>query len=269
MLRPIAVCSSAWQPAQNLEVVKLLKEFGVKGVEITPASINTHPDTITKAEAKEFSAFWKDAGIEICSMQGLFLNAPHTALFDGTELQEKLISYLTHVFAIAEILGSEKLIYSSFDNRKRGELTPEQAFDLAVPFFKSLGDLALSHGVQLCIGAAPAANGCDFITTSKEALELKKRVNHPGFGLHLDSAAMTVAGEDIIKAVKTAGSMIDHLHVNERDLRPIGSGSVDQHAVLAAINHSEFRDWVCIDLRDSGDLKDLEKSIKFVTDLYC
>ena len=72
------------------------------------------------------------------------------------------------------------------------------ADEIAISFFTAIGEFATQYDCVFCIEPNPTEYGCDFVTTSEQARELVKKVNHPGFGLHLDAAAMTMSNENIL-----------------------------------------------------------------------
>ena len=72
-----------------------------------------------------------------------------------------------------------------------------EAEAIAVAAFRELGDCASRHRVIFCIEPNPTAYDCDFITGAGEGADLVERVDCQGFGLHLDTAAMMLAGDPI------------------------------------------------------------------------
>src|SRR6185437_14047549 len=115
-------------------------------------------------------------------------------------------------------LGAHVLVFGSPKNRLRGDLPLDSAISIACDFFQELGDAAASHGVSLCIEANPAAYGCDFVTTTAEAADLCRRVNHPAIRVNGDLGGMTMSGETPAQALENAGSYIGHFHASEPQL---------------------------------------------------
>lgn len=268
-MRQIAFSNIAWDPAQNETVAKLLRENGVRAIEVAPAKIESDPASISKARATEYRNYWDNHGIEICALQALFFGAEHCAVFEGSALQDKMYEYLTGIFATAEILNARKLVFGSPKNRLKGTLSNAEALDIAVPFFQRVGESALSHGVQLCIEPNPVEYGCDFVTTSAEGLQLVKKVNHPGFGLHLDAAGMTLANEDIREALKKIGSRIDHFHISEKNLAPVGSGTVNHELVGNALREVGYLSWISIEMKQADNQIDaMTKALGVAREFY-
>ncbi|RIL09481.1 MAG: sugar phosphate isomerase/epimerase [Proteobacteria bacterium] len=268
-MKKIVLSNIAWEPAQNSDVIPVMHRYGVNAVEVAPAKINPNPSLITEQMAKDYRSFWNDRGIEIVSMQALLFGAPPTAIFEGPELQKAMINHFSQIFKIAGILGARRLVFGSPKNRLKGKLEMAQALDIATPFFRKLGDMAVQHGTMLCIEPNPPYYGCDFVTTSSEALELVKLVGSPGFGLHLDSGGMSIVGEDICSALIATKDQIGHFHISEKDLAPLGNGSVNHEVFAQTLRAINYNGWLSIEMKCSADyLNDIESALALVTRTY-
>ena len=98
-----------------------------------------------------------------------------------------------------------------------------------------------------------------------------RSVNHPGFGLHLDAAAMTMSGENIAEQLPISISGLSHFHISEPNLAPVGTGAVD-HALISALLHdSEYKNWFSIEMRppdENNNLAGIAATLAFVNDTY-
>src|SRR5207237_8545088 len=94
---------------------------------------------------------------------------------------------------------------------------------IAVDLCRELGDHAAAHGVVLCIEANPPEYGCDFITTTAEAVALCEAINNVGIGINADLGGMTMAGEDPRLMIESAASVLGHFHASEPDLAELGT----------------------------------------------
>ena len=270
MITGIAISNIAWEPDEDRQVVALLRRFDIRGLEIAPAKVNPVPAEASRAQISGYRTYWEDLGVELVAMQALLFGAPYLAIFEGDALREAMYDQLSRVIDMAGQLGIRRLVFGSPKNRMKGDLSLQDAIDSAAPFFRRLGALATDHGAQLCIEPNPAYYGCDFITTSEQGMALVDAVDHPGFGLHLDAAGLTLAGEDIHSAIVNAEGSFSHFHISEQDLAPIGSGSVDHAAVAGALEASGYSGWASIEMRPPGKdgLATIERALKMVTDTY-
>ena len=203
-------------------------------------------------------------------MQALLYGMPYTALFEGADLRARMFAQLVAVIEMAGLLGTRNLVFGSPKHRIKGVMTMPEAIEDAAPFFRRLGEVASDNDVCLCIEPNPEHYGCDFVTDSTEGIALVDAVNHPGFGLHLDAAGMTLAGENVESAISAAGPRLRHFHISEKDLAPIGSGSVDHAAVAAALADSDYPGWLSIEMRpvESNGIAVIESALEAVSAAY-
>ena len=162
------------------------------------------PLAASPEEAARYRGWWEARGIRIVALQALLYGKPGLTVFGTPAARRTTLHYLKGLIAQATRLGAEVLVFGSPGNRQRGSLPPDEARAIAVEFFRELGDNAQEHGVTFCIEPNPVEYGCDFVTTVREGIDLVDAVGRPGFGLHLDTAGMTLAG-DTAASVAAAG----------------------------------------------------------------
>ena len=118
------------------------------------------------------------------------------------------------------------MVFGSPRNRLRGTLSEAEAMRQAVPVFREIGAVCAAAGTCLGIEANPSQYGGDFLLTWREAAELVGLVDHPGIGLHFDTACTALAGDDPVAAVTACAGQIRHFHVSAPWLGPVGLGPV-------------------------------------------
>jgi D-psicose/D-tagatose/L-ribulose 3-epimerase len=152
-------------------------------------------------------------------------------------------------------------VFGSPKNRVRGDLPLNTAMSIACDFFQELGGAAASHGVSLCIEANPAAYGCDFVTTTAEAVELCRRVNHPAIRVNGDLGGMTMSGETPALSLEDAGPWIGHFHASEPQLAELGTAGADHAGAARGLEAIGYDGWVSIEMRDTGDLASVDRAV--------
>lgn len=88
-----------------------------------------------------------------------------------------------------------------------------------------------------------------FINTSGQGLELVKAVNSPGFGLHLDAAAMNLNQEPVELALQQAIDYLCHFHISEPYLAPVGNAAVNHQRLGSTLNPLNYPSWRSIEMR--------------------
>lgn len=246
----LAISNIAWELADEPAMRERMQALGIRGVEVAPTRIDPNPLELPESRLADYRASWEAAGIRIVALQALLFGHPELVLFGDEASRLALVDYLDGMFRVAAELGAYALVFGSPKNRRRGDLSPEEARRIAVPLFRELGERAASRGVALVMEANPPQYNCDFITTSTEAAELVQEVDSPGFRLHLDVAGMWLAGEDPVEAVRAHGATLAHFHVSAPELGPVGSETrLPYDEALAALVASGYDGWVSIEMR--------------------
>jgi sugar phosphate isomerase/epimerase len=251
----LAISNLAWDPGQDDAVAERMKAHGFSAVELAPTKYWQKPLDASEREVSALRSAWEKRGFPICALQSLLFNTEGLALFASAEARDAMRDYLRGIIRLGGALGARVLVFGSPKNRHKGELGEKQALAIAVPFFRELGEIAMAHGTCLCIEPNPKAYGCDFVTTSKEGLELVRAVNHPGFGLHLDAAGMTLSEEALPAAIAACEKQIRHFHASAPNLGPVGEDRlVDHRGAAAALRAQSYDRFVSIEMRpvDAG-----------------
>lgn len=252
----LAVSNIAWPRDQEDAAAALLEARGVRGVEIAPSAVWSDPTASSKRERLEYRRAWERRGIAIVAFQALLYGRPDLTIFSGPDARAATTDYLFRLIDLAVDLGARVLVFGSPGHRRTAGLAPREADEIAETFFRGVGRVGEHYGVQLCIEPIPRSWGCEFVTTIREGLDLVRRVDSGGFGLHLD-AASAAAEPDAASVIREAGTVVAHVHASEPNLAPIGSGGVNHAAFAAALRRIGYSSWVSIEMR----VADRERSI--------
>ena len=267
----LAISNIAWNHEEDDAISRLMQQYEFAGVEIAPTKIWPEPLKASDAELAAYARFWQARGVRISSLQALLFGRPDLAIFGTPEARRKTFDYLNGIIQLGGKLGAEILVFGSPKNRMIGDIAREQAEPIAVEFFRNVGQAAVDNGTVFCIEPNPKAYGCDFVTTSAEGRDLVDKVDHPGFGLHLDAAGMTMSHEDIELELDNSIPRLCHFHISEPNLQPIGSNGVD-HSLFASTLHKRGYDrWYSVEMRPPGTDKNVlgvEKAMQVVRDYY-
>jgi sugar phosphate isomerase/epimerase len=267
----LAISNIAWNPAEDEAVSGLMGQYGFTGVEIAPTKIWPDPLNASSAEITAYASFWRSRGIRITSMQALLFGRPDLTIFETAGKRQETLEYLKGIARIGGQLGAEVLVFGSPRNRSIGALDKEVAEDIAAQFFRQVGQVAEGNGLIFCIEPNPEAYGCDFVRTSAEGRALVAKVGHPGFGLHLDAAAMSMSHENIAVELEKSVSELCYFHISEPDLQPIGSGGVDHQLFASTLRGLAYQGWLSVEMRapgSTGNVGCIAEALKVVREHY-
>ena len=242
----LALSQIAWRSEHEEAIAQRMPSWGFYGVELVPAKLGADPFKVPDATVIACQRFWQSHGISPIAMQSLLYGRPDLQLFNPD--CSRLRAYLVGIIRLASRLDVPILVFGSPKNRVRGAISLRKARAIARSFFRELGEIAAAHNVCLCLEANPPQYGCDFITTSQEALELVQEVDSPGFGLHVDCGAMFLADEPFEQLVALV-PWIRHVHLSAPQLGPLGPGAIDYRAILQMLH--DYEGWISLEMRSS------------------
>jgi D-psicose/D-tagatose/L-ribulose 3-epimerase len=133
------------------------------------------------------------------------------------------------------VLGAKKLVFGSPKNRDRKGLNAQEALNIAIPFFKKLGDIALTENVEICLEPNPVCYAANFMTTSTETASVVKQVAHAAIKMQLDTGALTINNEDPESILNNYAHLIGHIHLSEPNLIPLGDDKTDHSKIAASL----------------------------------
>lgn len=230
----LCISNIAWPQEQEDAFLGSLPEMGCNCLEVAPSKIWPEPTAATTSEHKAYRAHVESFGLRIVSIQALLYSRPDLQLFASPETDLALGKYLIELCRIAGTLGARVMILGSPKNRRRRGLTPREAAERAAEILLPVAKAANEAGTMLCIEPLGSSE-TDFITSAREGAELVKLLGHPGFGLHLDSKALSEESGNLDEILLLAVSLTQHFHISEPLLDIPGSSGVVDHARLGRL----------------------------------
>ncbi|MGE0310984.1 MAG: sugar phosphate isomerase/epimerase family protein [Lautropia sp.] len=217
----IGVSNLLWTRTHDLRVAGLLNRRGIDCIDVAPTRYFPADRPPAPEEIAAVRTFWKARGIRIVGMQSLLHGTSGLALFGDEAARAGMHAHLARMIGIGAGLGATRLVFGSWQNRQRRELSLADAIARAATFFRPLAELAAGRGMQLGVEPIHAGYGNDFLVDHDEAAALVDAVDSPGFGLVLDVGCAGLAGEDLDAVVLRHGHLVGHVQLAERDLAPL------------------------------------------------
>lgn len=244
----LAISNIAWDPADDDTVSGMLRHEGLQGIELAPTVRWAKPLEISPEEARAYREWWTSRDLQIVAMQSLLFGRPDLQLFGNEESRRDLLVYLGRIFELGTWLGARAMVFGAPKNRQRGALPAEHAIEIAIEFFDAAARRAEEYDVVLCLEPNPSDYGCDFITTTAQALELVRHVGRPGLRVQGDMGALTLAGEGP-SVLAEAAPHIGHFHISEPYLAEPGTGDADHAVAASALRQGGYQGWLSIEMR--------------------
>lgn len=264
----LAISNIAWDVVEDEAVACLLNRFAIDAIDIAPGKYFPELSKASDEDIRRVKCWWGERGIEITGMQALLFGTSGFNVFGSEEAQDALLEHLNHVCRVGGGLGATRLVFGSPKNRDRSGLSDQQVIDVAIPFFRKLGDIAKFRDVTICLEPNPVCYGANFMTTSQETADVVRQVAHPAIRMQLDTGALTINKECPQAILGDFSRMIGHVHASEPDLLPLGDGGTVHMQMAAALHQFLPAHIVSIEMvatKDEPHLDAIERALKVAT----
>lgn len=255
----LAVSNIAWDIHNDPNIFSLLRKNGVQGIEIAPTKVWPDWNGANSSSAKKYRKRLFNEGFEVPALQAILFGKPELQLF-VPEAKHALIEHIKYVSELGSVLGARVLVFGAPKNRRKGQLSTNEALKYAAEIMREIGEICSEFGV--CIGWEhnPIEYGCDFITNAADARGFIDLIDSSGIQLHLDSAGLHMCGGNINEIIRSIGPFA-HYHISEPMLAPLVGGVIDHKASLQTLRDISYKNWISIEMK-TVETTVLEQSIR-------
>lgn len=247
----VAVSNIAWRPADDPPIADRLLAAGVSGVEVAPTKIWPDLTCVGLAQAQAYGQWWARRGLPIVAAQALLYGRPDLTLF-GPD-RGRFVAYLESVIELCAAMGARALVFGCPTNRRRNGLPPVAADAIAVEVLGTLAARAETAGTCLCLAPVPTQYGADYLNRAGPAAALVRAVGTAGLRLHLDTAGMSLAGDDPAGCAADHAPLLRHVHLSEPYLAPVGVPD-EAHVIFAkALRVAGYDAYVSVQMRPAEE----------------
>lgn len=259
----LAVSNIAWSDKYDEKMFVFLNKMGFSGLEIAPSRIISNKPYEHKDNGKDFADCIKERyDLSIPSMQSIWYGKTEQ-MFGIDEERNYLLDYTKDAIDFAEVLGCSNLVFGCPKNRISKS---EQDYEIAINFFRELGEYAYSHNTILSLEANPVIYNTNFINATNDAVELIKSVSSKGFKLNLDLGTMIYNNESV-DIVRDEFPLINHIHISEPNMLPIVPREL--HNELAVIlKENKYDHFISIEMGKTDSLNEVIRAIRYIKDIF-
>ena len=259
-----AISNIAWEKYNDKNILKLLKEFNISGIELAPTKVWPEWNGITKDSIRDLKRYLDGEGFEIPAMQAILFGKPSLQLFNIDSHKD----FFDHFKLLAEIayeLDTKSLVFGAPKNRRRNQVSVKDADKIAEAFFYKAGEIFKNSNTSLVIENNPVEYMCDYLNNVKDVENIVNKVNSEGIKVHLDSAGIHMCGGDISEIIRDSKSFA-HYHISEPMLNPIHQKNVEHEKALNTLKEINYENWVSIEMKQTNDeYYDIKKSLEFLS----
>ena len=135
----LAVSNVAWYPREIDSFLEVLSSLGCQGIELASSMLWDEPADSPAKERLELRRKIEDAGLELTGLQALLYTHKELELFKDEPTRHKILDYLVGLMDLCSDLGGKVLVFGSPRNRYIKDLPFDEAYSIAVDFFREAG----------------------------------------------------------------------------------------------------------------------------------
>lgn len=258
-----SISNIAWSAENDKAVYAMMNKYGFTGLEIAPTRIFLNEPYTRLNEAKKWSQNLNSVyGFCIPSMQSIWFGKTER-IFASEEERNCLIQYTKQAIDFAETIDCKNLVFGCPRNRAIPEnMEQAQAYDIAVTFFKELGDYAALHNTVIGMEANPPIYNTNFVNTTASALELISAVDSKGFRLNLDVGTM-IYNKESVDILADKIQLINHVHISEPYLKAVEKRDLHKKLISILLNDT-YSGYVSIEMGKIECIKELQNTMEYV-----
>ena len=208
------------------------------------------------------------AHFDVPSMQAILFDKPELRVFGPDPVREATLDHIGRVAELGRRAGRRPWSSARREPRSWQVDRSRGVRQRAIDFFREAGRICAAHEVWLCIEPLPEAYGSNFVTHWRDAADLVRAVDARGFGLHLDTGCIHLAGDDPREALLNCQGMTRHFHVSEPHLADFGAGHRSQERRRGP-GEVDYRGWISIEMRRPDDpVRRIGEAVDLVSACY-
>jgi len=168
-----------------------------------------------------------------------------TLIASDSDIERRAFGRVQKLVEFAALCGSPLVTIGSF----RGKLAwgGEGAGKRMVDILRRCAEVASQHGVRIALEPLNRYEA-DFISTAAQGMDLVQVIDHPAFGLLLDTFHMNIEEPDLAGSVHTAGERLWHIHLGDSNRLPPGGGHFDFGLLVNALQETGYGGYLSAEL---------------------
>jgi sugar phosphate isomerase/epimerase len=260
----LSISNIAWSAEHDEHMMAFISAEGFQGLEIAPTRIfpadpYSHLDEAMKY-SEDLHASW---GLRISSMQSIWFGRTEK-VFGTPQERQALLDYTASAIEFAARIGCPNLVFGNPKNRVQER--PDLLDPDGVDFFRRIAELAFRRETVVALEPNPEMYGTNYVTTTDQAFELVRKVDHPGLRVNFDFGTVLANGESL-DPLRENLHLVHHVHISEPGLAPIQPRRI--HSELASILSDGCYDgFVSIEMKNCQDLAPVESAIRMVEEVF-
>lgn len=258
-----SISNLAWGKTPLNEVIPILLDGGIEGIEIAPTAIWPNLDKLQEQEILELKNYLQSHGLIASGIQSLLFGHPELQLFDEKSWP-MLESHMRNMIRIGGMLGAEVAVFGSPKNRLKGDLESSQADELAKKFLERLIPYLKEYEVILTIEPNAPDYGADYLTTYEDVLSLCDEISSKFIQPQIDTGCLWLVDRSPVDAFNLRAP--HHIHLSTPYLEEV-PGKYDFETFLDLACLENYAGWSVIEMlpTQNGNPHQISDSLSLIS----
>lgn len=252
----IALSNLAWDKEESESIYSLLNELNIKHIEGVLPKINSW-DNLSEKELRNFKSNLNDYSLSCYSLQSLFFNVPVNTLNE----HNAIVDHFTKLFSYSKILGSKILVLGSPNLRKKEN---EKWYNNLEDLFYRLDVLLDNFNIKIVIEPNSKIYKGEYFYSCSEITKFISSNKYINIKTMIDTHNLLLENVDIFKELNENFDYISHIHVSEKELKPVNFNNFHKDFLNELIS-LKYANAITYEVKKC---KDIELSIKEFASIY-
>lgn len=245
-----AVCNEIFGAMPFARACRIARQAGFEGMELAPfALFGAFTDHEISHAMPQIARVLKDEGLAFAGFHWLMAKPDglHLASPDPF-VRSRSWDHLRFLLDCAGALGGGVLVLGSPKQRSTPPgMTRSQVLDILADQLSRLAPHAQDCN-SLILPEALSPDQSDVITSMQEAAELVEGINHPAVRMMFDFHNARAESDPPEVLIERHIRHIAHIHINEKDGGPPGSGSTSYVPSMKVLHAAGYKGWISMEI---------------------
>jgi sugar phosphate isomerase/epimerase len=229
---------------------RMIRAAGFQGIEIAPFTLADDLDEISAGRRQEIRGIIRSEGLQFAGLHWLLITPKWLHLTTADQgIRQKSWDYFLKLIDFCSDLGGGVMVLGSPKQRASQGNTKTEAVRNLREGLARVAPHAAERGCVIAIEELPGKD-TDVVNTLQEAVQIVKDLRSPAIQTMFDFHNTTDEHEALDELVRSYFRYIRHVHINERDGRYPGTGSMDFLPVLKVLVELKYKGWVSLEVFD-------------------
>lgn len=241
----LSISNIAWNREEEESILIYLAKKEYAAIEIAPTKVVGSNPYTRSHEAKMYAdTISSKYSLSVSSMQSIWYGR-NDKIFNSQNERQLLLQYTKEAIDFAEAIECHNLVFGCPKNRN---ITSQNDIDVAVQFFKEIGDYAFKHNTVLALEPNPTIYGTNFMNTTQEAISICRMVDSKGIGLNFDLGTMIQNKEDIQACIDNL-DIVNHIHISEPLLEVVKARDLHRE-LFKLLKQADYKKYISIEMKE-------------------